>query len=488
MLGRGWLKGAVLSLFLSSWAFAHANFDVPFSKWLKRQQHQSYLRIRKNITSCGAAMAAQSSHYQKHWVRDSALISLALTRYYEWMGPFASQTATVVFARPERLQSRRERIWTQLETKVRFSTLIQSVGHPDPEIGIGAALYSPAGEPIEEEWGQPQNDGPALRASAHLKLISAHATEETILSETVTEEDLYALAKRDAEYVASNWSKPSWDLWEEIKGKHFYTLMAQRKALVDVIRRGLQRGDKESVEQWSAQVSLIEAELRLFWDADKGYLVQTRDFVADHAREYKKSNLDVATVLAVLHTHDPSDPFFGVLDPQILATVVALENTFTPLYPINGRPGPEETVSEGVRAVELGPGIGRYVEDHWNGFSRGETAHPWFLATAGFAEYYFLAAATLHSHPERLEEIKETEFFKRLGCAPNVESAVQALLRKGDSFLQRVRLHGTEKGELAEQFDRDSGYQTGPVDLTWSHAAFLTASIVRYELEALVQN
>lgn len=90
--------------------------------------------------------------------------------------------------------------------------------------------------------------------------------------------------------------------------------------------------------------------------------------------------------------------------------------------------------------------------------------------------------------PERLNDISETEFFRRLGCGPNVPDAVRALVKKGDSFLQRVRFHGTGKGELAEQFDRDTGIQTGPVDLTWSHAAVLTASIARQELEVSLQN
>lgn len=488
MLGHGWFKGAILSFFVSSLAFSHTNFNVPFSKWLQRQQHQSYVRIRRNITSCGAAMAAQSDHYQKHWVRDSALISQALTKYYVWMLPLATSTNDGS-AMPARVQNRRERLWSQLETKTRFSSLIQSAGHPDPEIGNGAALYSPDGAPILDEWGHPQNDGPALRASAHLKLIAVHPSKEgsVVKDEIASEDNLYAMAKRDAEYVAENWSKPSWDLWEEFKGMHFYTLMAQRKALRDVIRVAELRGDLEKIEDWQKQVSLIEAELRLFWDGEKGYLIQTRDFVDEGAKEFKASNLDVATVLAVLHTHDPDDSFFGVLDPKILATVTALEDTFEPLYPVNKFAAPNEPVDEILVPVELGPGIGRYKEDHWNGFSRGGTAHPWFLATSGFAEFHYLAARSLLSHPERIEGIKETGFFKRLGCAPTAEAAVQALIKKGDSYLQRVRLHGTDKGELAEQFHRDSGYQTGPVELTWSHAAFLTASIARYEVVAILQ-
>lgn len=37
---------------------------------------------------------------------------------------------------------------------------------------------------------------------------------------------------KDLLFVASNWSSPSYDLWEEEESDHFYTRMVQRRALV----------------------------------------------------------------------------------------------------------------------------------------------------------------------------------------------------------------------------------------------------------------
>ena len=40
-----------------------------------------------------------------------------------------------------------------------------------------------------------------------------------------------SIIKKDLEYVSTNFYLEGFDLWEEIRGFHFYTLMVQRKAL-----------------------------------------------------------------------------------------------------------------------------------------------------------------------------------------------------------------------------------------------------------------
>jgi glucoamylase len=39
--------------------------------------------------------------------------------------------------------------------------------------------------------------------------------------------------------------------------------------------------------------------------------------------------------------------------------------------------------------------------------------------------------------------------------------------------------HRNPDGSLSEQINRDSGYMQGAVNLTWSHASFLTAKMAR---------
>jgi glucoamylase len=39
--------------------------------------------------------------------------------------------------------------------------------------------------------------------------------------------------KMDLEYVAKNWAFDCFDLWEEVKGRHFYTLVSKYASLVD---------------------------------------------------------------------------------------------------------------------------------------------------------------------------------------------------------------------------------------------------------------
>jgi len=42
-------------------------------------------------------------------------------------------------------------------------------------------------------------------------------------------------------------------------------------------------------------------------------------------------------------------------------------------------------------------------------------------------------------------------------------------------FMAMVRVHTPVPGELSEQFDQTNGAQTSAKNLTWSHAAFITA-------------
>jgi glucoamylase len=59
----------------------------------------------------------------------------------------------------------------------------------------------------------------------------------------------------------------------------------------------------------------------------------------------------------------------------------------------------------------------------------------------------------------------------------SADRAVVLFRQYGEKFLNRVLLHAGPDGNLSEQFDRNTGYLTGPENLTWSHVAFLSALI-----------
>ena len=53
---------------------------------------------------------------------------------------------------------------------------------------------------------------------------------------------------------------------------------------------------------------------------------------------------------------------------------------------------------------------------------------------------------------------------------------MQALMARGDQFVNRVRTHTPADGSLSEQFNRVNGFALSARDLTWSYASFLTAT------------
>jgi glucoamylase len=61
--------------------------------------------------------------------------------------------------------------------------------------------------------------------------------------------------------------------------------------------------------------------------------------------------------------------------------------------------------------------------------------------------------------------------------------AARNWIEAGDDFIQRVQLHANPDGSLSEQIDRYSGYMSSARDLTWSYAAFLTATWAREEAQ-----
>jgi glucoamylase len=54
-----------------------------------------------------------------------------------------------------------------------------------------------------------------------------------------------------------------------------------------------------------------------------------------------------------------------------------------------------------------------------------------------------------------------------------------AVSNAADLFFARVQKHTNSDGSLSEEFDRSTGFETGAVKLTWSHASFITASLAR---------
>lgn len=140
-------------------------------------------------------------------------------------------------------------------------------------------------------------------------------------------------------------------------------------------------------------------------------------------------------------------------------------------YPINQNLSPD-----------LGIAIGRYPEDVYDGYGLS-IANPWFLATAAYAELYYLATNEWKQTGLTINQINKP-FFQRLvhfnegfysTHSDELEQIIANVSSEADKFLATIQYHQHRNGSMSEQYNRYNGYMQGARDLTWSHAAFISA-------------
>lgn len=401
-------------------------------QWIQSEKdyakNRLFLAISPSDGAKGAVMASPSrSHpnYYYHWIRDAAL---TMDTFYTF--------------EPVEGASKIESL---LLDYINFSRRNQLTDNPSglaTERGLGEPKFQIDGGPFLEGWGRPQNDGPALRTLTLLKL--AYRWLENGNSKKVSDY-LYraelpanTLLKADLEYVAHHWNEPNFDLWEETKGIHFYTLMVQMTALYEGAKFATIMGDSGAAQFYNNEAKAIENNLSSFWSNEKGYYLTTLSNTAGITS--KTSNLDVAIILGVLHSKRTTGNF-SITDPKVLQTAVVLENVFQSLYKVNQK-FPNES---------LAPGIGRYPEDTYNGYDTNGKGNPWYLCTLALSEFYY-----------KLSVLETQTPLKKI------------YFNKAEAFLSRVKKHVNGDGSLSEQFNRDSGFAEGAVHLTWSYAAYIT--------------
>ncbi|CAM3189707.1 glucoamylase [Paracoccus aminovorans] len=221
---------------------------------------------------------------------------------------------------------------------------------PDAELAAMAGdawlqepRVAPDGTPDLEQWSRPQDDGPALRASALMAVLAELPEAAGTLA--------HALIARDIAHVLRVAGRPCIGPWEEEPPRRTtFTLLAQ----------------------WDA---LDRAGHQAAADRLAGLIETTADPATGGWRESieaPEGGLDSATCLAILHAGRDHGPF-ALTAPRTRATAAGLERIFAGLYPINRD-----------RAV---PAIGRFAGDVYCG------GNPWYPVTLGFAELRYRIAA-----------------------------------------------------------------------------------------------
>ncbi len=308
---------------------------------------------------------------------------------------------------------------------------------PDDEIRalagddvLGEPRFDPDGSIDILKWSRPQHDGPALRVLTVLKFrsIAAADTEAAALADE--------LLRRDLGFTLARWRTPSFDIWEEELGRHYYTQLVQCEALAQGAQWLDRIGDPRRAEDCREAAREIEAELQDYWSEARGF---TRSRIGGDSEK----ELDIATLLAMVHAGRGAGSH-SVSDPKALATARRLEDLFASLYKIN-------------RQTPTGraPAMGRYANDRY--YSGGA----YYFSTLGAAEFYYKAAAASRT-------------FAGLHDDSHINS-FDAFFRRGDMFMATVAAFTPDSGDLSEQFDQTSGAQSSAKNLAWSHAALITA-------------
>lgn len=370
-----------------------------------------------------ASPSKSEPDYYFDWVRDTALTMRSLIDYYE-------------IKKDPKIK---KMIFTWIDAEAYRQNLPTFTGLGEPKYNVDGSGYT-------GPWGRPQNDGPALRAISMIKfarILFAEGEQDYVLKKLyhgVLPAD--SVIKKDLEYVAHHWQEHSFDLWEEEKGMHFYTLLSHHVALQEGAKLARELKDTFAADFYAQESERIGRMIKAeFTDDHVGIRVTSQKSAP---LGYKNSGLDVAPLLALLHT-SPYQKLFSLKDSFVLKYVDVLTTTFAEIYSVNRK------------FADLGVGIGRYPEDRYDGYQTTKLGNPWFLSTLALGEYYCLLKDELTR-----KGVLSATLSKDLKIATEKQFA-------------RVLFHSDRKGHLSEQFNHESGLMQGARDLTWSHNAFMTA-------------
>ena len=256
------------------------------------------------------ASPSDEPNYNYHWVRDSCLIvDIIITAYNKG------------FVEPKVFISFIEKflIFEEKTSKIEIMS------------GLGEPKYMLDGTPYLEDWGRPQNDGPALRCLIYLRLIDLFPFYKKRIN---------ILLKKNIEYIKKNIYQPNFDLWEEVKGFHFYTSYLQ---LIVLLRTNKNYNNMKEIKQ-------LEELLNRFIKDD--YLISSIE--TGHERVF----MDTSVIMSFLHTN--TDPNHWL--PRCDKLLNLLKEKFNSIYPINN--------------ISMMDWYGRYPEDVYYG------GNPWIICTA----------------------------------------------------------------------------------------------------------
>ncbi|KAK4042294.1 1, 4-alpha-D-glucan glucohydrolase [Parachaetomium inaequale] len=397
-----------------------------------------------------ASPSKTDPNYFYTWSRDAALTLKTLVDEF-----IAGETALRVY----------------IEDYIRSQAILQTVTNPSGTLlpagtGLGEPKYNADGSRFNGNWGRPQRDGPALRATAlitYANYLVAHGEAERVKTA------VWPVIANDLSYVGQYWNSTGFDLWEEVSGSSFFTTQAQYRSLVEGAALASSLGVSCT---GCSQAPEVLCFLNTFWNGQY--------FTANINGPTGRSGIDANVMLGAISVFDvaaPCDsPSLQPCHSRQLANFKVFVDTFrnASLYPINA----------GIAATG-GVALGRYPEDtYYNG-------NPWYLITLGAAEFLYDAVAQWTHQGSITVDATSLPFFralysnakattyKRCKKSGPFRKIADAALAYADSFVAVAQKYTPADGALAEQFTKTTGDPLSARRLTWSFAAFVSMAARR---------
>lgn len=394
-----------------------------------------------NIHSNGAIVASPSQtspNYYYDWVRDSAIAMGLIETWYE--------------------STHSNKHKQRLLNYVSWTKTIQHRNNPLPGYDIlGEPKFYIDGYPFDGPWGRPQNDGPALRASVLTRfaqqLLDNNETEyvKHHLYNLTMDPQTMGTIKMDLEYTAHHWQDANFDLWEEVLGDHFFTAMAQQRALTEGAALAHRLNDEHAAIFYELQAHLISNRLKQHLDRNNKLIQAT---LLPHPGPQKTLELDSSVILGILINPQNKGPF-APHHTYVKGTVKALHQQFNLMFPINNNQ---------AGAILFG----RYPGDTYDGYQTDSMGNPWFILTATMAEYYYTLANNLSLNNKN-------------------KPLIVSFLHTGDNYLKLIKTYAPDLN-LSEQINLHSGVQQGAYSLTWSYVSVLRAIDLRAKIDKKLAN
>ncbi|KAL9942786.1 hypothetical protein D7B24_004167 [Verticillium nonalfalfae] len=352
---------------------------------------------------------------------------------------------------------------------------LQTVNNPSGSFssgaGLGEAKYLANGAQFTGDWGRPQRDGPALRAIALIKYSKwLIANGYTSTANTV----VWPIIRNDLAYVTQYWNQTGFDLWEEVQGSSFFTIASQHRSLVEGAALAQQLG--QTCNGCAGIAPQILCFQQRFWNPSQGYVISNIN-----GGSYRNGK-DANSILTSIHNFDPvlgcDASTFQPCSDRALSNHKVVTDSFRSIYGINNGKGQGQAVA-----------VGRYPEDSYYG------GQPWYLNTFAAAEQLYDAIYVWKRSSSISVTSVSLPFFQALipgistgtyaSTSSTYTSILSAVKAYADGYVDVAATYIPGGGNIAEQYNRNTGQPLSARDLTWSYASFLTVAQRRREVVGL---